>query len=40
MERYVQKLIFTEEGLFEISKNKNPLKITRYTVYGIRNSSR
>ena len=23
---------FAEEGLFEISKNKNPSKITRYTV--------
>ena len=28
----MQELIFAEEGLFEISENKNPLKIMRYTV--------
>ena len=31
-ERYTLELIFAEEGLFEISKNKNPSKITRYMV--------
>ena len=30
--RGFQELIFAEEGPFEISENKNPLKITRYTV--------
>jgi len=28
-----QEFIFEEQGLLEISKNKNPSKIMRYTVY-------
>ena len=31
-ERCTLELIFTEEDLFKISENKNPLKITRYMV--------
>ena len=27
-----QEFTFAEEGLFEISKNKNPLKVTSYTI--------
>ena len=34
-ERCALELIFAEEDLFEISKNKNPLKITRYTVLDL-----
>ena len=29
---YHKEFIFEEKGFFEISQNKNPLKITRYTV--------
>ena len=29
---WTQEFIFAEKGLFEISENKNPLKITRYMV--------
>ena len=29
-----QELIFAEEGLFEISENKNLSKLSRYMVYG------
>jgi len=32
VERHLQEFIFEEKGLFEISENKNPSKITRYTV--------
>jgi len=33
IERYLQEFIFEEKGLFEISENKNPSKIMRYTVW-------
>jgi len=33
VERCHQEFIFKEDGLFEISENKNPSKIMRYTVF-------
>jgi len=34
IEMRCQEFIFKEQGLFEISENKNPSKIMRYMVHG------
>ena len=37
--RWAQELIFTEEGIFKISKNENTSKVTWYTVLAANSQS-